>query len=369
MATTLTGAEQVEWNLSDLFEGPDDPRIDSELEEALEAAQAFRERYRGKLGSCRRGAARRGRRGSSGSRAISYRVEVFARLRFAADNSDQARGALVQKVRERNTQVETELLFFDLEWAALDDDVAERLLADPALEHYATVLRSERRYRPFQLSEPEERISAEKSLTGVGAWDRFFNELLSELRVSLDGEDLSLDEALAKLSRADLPGGARPRRGGGHRGAAAGPAHARLRVQHDPQRAGDRGPAARLLDLDLGAEPRQRDPRRGCRQPGRRDRRALRHPAPLLRAQGEAARPAAAARLRPVRAAAGGGRDDRVGRRARPRARRLQRLLAGGGRDRRPLLRARLDRRRGAAGEDPRRLLRDASSRTSTRTC
>ena len=100
-------------------------------------------------------------------KSVSTRVETFARLRFAADNSDQARGALVQKVRERNTQIETELLFFDLEWAALEDDVAERLLADPALEHYAAVLRSERRYKPYQLTEPEERISAEKNVTGV----------------------------------------------------------------------------------------------------------------------------------------------------------------------------------------------------------
>ena len=201
MATTLTGAEQVEWNLSDLFEGPDDPRIESDLDEALAGAQTFRERYRGKLGELSAEELRDAVAEAERIKSISYRVEVFARLRFAADNSDQARGALVQKVRERNTQVETELLFFDLEWAALDDDVAERLLADPALEHYATVLRSERRYRPFLLSEPEERISAEKNVTGEGAWDRFFNELLSELRVSLDGDDLSLDEALAKLSR------------------------------------------------------------------------------------------------------------------------------------------------------------------------
>ncbi|MBA2384054.1 MAG: oligoendopeptidase F, partial [Actinobacteria bacterium] len=49
MAATHTGAEQVDWNLADLFEGPDDPRIDAELERALADAQAFRERYRGKL--------------------------------------------------------------------------------------------------------------------------------------------------------------------------------------------------------------------------------------------------------------------------------------------------------------------------------
>ena len=78
---------------------------------------------------------------------------------------------------------------------------AEQLLADPALETYASVLRSDRRYKPYQLSEPEERISAEKSITGASAWSRFFNELLSELSVSLDGERLSLDEALSRLSR------------------------------------------------------------------------------------------------------------------------------------------------------------------------
>src|SRR4029078_10571453 len=80
-------------------------------------------------------------------------------------------------------------------------DVAERLLADPAIEHYAQVLRSQRRHKPHPLSEPEEKIAAEKSLTGISAWGRLFNELLSDLSVSLDGDDLSLDEALAKLAR------------------------------------------------------------------------------------------------------------------------------------------------------------------------
>ena len=302
-------------------------------------------------------------------KSISTRVEIYARLRQAADSSDQARGALVQKVRERNTQIETELLFFDLEWSELDDDVAERLLADPALERYAAVLRSERRYKPYQLTEPEEKISTEKSVTGVSAWGRLFNELLSDLRVSLDGEELSLDEALAKLARLTDQS---------ERGRVAdavtetlrpGRPHARLRAQHDPERARDRGPAARLRQLDLGAQPRERDPRRGGREPGRRDRRPLRHPAALLRAQGAPARPAAPARLRPLRAAPGGRGHDRVGGRARARARVVHRVLADRGRHRRPLLRARLDRRGDASGEDARRLLRDARARTCTRTC
>ncbi len=201
MSAVATGAEAVEWNLSDLYEGPDDPRIESELDEALTASQAFRERYRGKLGELSAAELNDAVAEVERIRSASTRVETYARLRQAADSSDQARGALVQKVRERNTQIETELLFFDLEWSALDDDTAERLLADPALDTYASVLRSERRYKPYLLSEPEERISAEKSVTGSSAWGRFFNELLSELTVSLDGEQLSLDEALSRLAR------------------------------------------------------------------------------------------------------------------------------------------------------------------------
>ena len=201
MSAVATGAEAIEWDLSDLFEGPDDPRIESELDDGLAAAQTFRERYHGKLGELSAAELNDAVAELERIKAASTRVETYARLRQAADASDQARGALAQKVRERNTRIETELLFFDLEWAALDDAAAERVLADPALERYASVLRSERRYKPYRLSEPEEKISAEKAVTGVSAWDRLFDELLSDLRVSLDDEDLALDEALARLSR------------------------------------------------------------------------------------------------------------------------------------------------------------------------
>ena len=50
MATTeITGAEEVAWDLSDLFEGIDDPRIDDDIAKAEADAAAFRERYHGKV--------------------------------------------------------------------------------------------------------------------------------------------------------------------------------------------------------------------------------------------------------------------------------------------------------------------------------
>ncbi|MFP3907803.1 MAG: oligoendopeptidase, partial [Acidimicrobiales bacterium] len=90
------------------------------------------------------------------------RAGSYASLRFAIDTTDAEVGALMQRVQERSAALETRLLFFDLEWAALGDDHVERLLADPALSWCAHHLRSKRRYRDHLLTEPEERILTEK---------------------------------------------------------------------------------------------------------------------------------------------------------------------------------------------------------------
>ena len=127
----------------------------------------------------------------------------YASLNFATDTADPARGALLQLMQERATELETKLLFFELEWAALDDGHAEELLSHEGLEFCAHHLHSARRYRPHLLTEPEEKILAEKSISSESAWGRLFGELVSALRVSLDGEEVGLDVALSGLQAPD----------------------------------------------------------------------------------------------------------------------------------------------------------------------
>ena len=107
----------------------------------------------------------------------------YASLRFSTDTADPTRGALLQRMQELATEIETKLLFFELEWAALDDARADELLAADGLDFARHYLRSARRYRPHLLSEPEEKILAEKSISSHGAWSRLFGELVSSLRV------------------------------------------------------------------------------------------------------------------------------------------------------------------------------------------
>jgi oligoendopeptidase F len=194
-----SGAEAAEWSLDDLYDAPDDPRIRGDLEEALAAAQALAERIRGRVAD--RPADELAAALDERERIASLldRAKAYAELMFAADTSDEARGALVQLTLERATAVENELLFFDLEWLEADDAHADAVIGDPAVERYSGFLRAARRYRPHVLSEPEERLEAERRVTGREAWTRLYDQLLAELRVRVDDRPVTLDEAFGVL--------------------------------------------------------------------------------------------------------------------------------------------------------------------------
>ncbi len=217
MASTTPAAAKLEdpelaetaWDLEPLVEGEGEPGVERRLDDALARSQTFAERYAGKLGELD-GA---GLGEAMEELAVIYelvgRAGYYAALRFSTDTADPANGALLQSVQEQETAIQTTLLFFELEWAALSDERVEELLAGDGLDFCSHYLRNARRYREHLLSEPEEKILAEKALTGAGAWSRLFEELTSAIEVTLPGtgelgeEKLALDVALSRLALPD----------------------------------------------------------------------------------------------------------------------------------------------------------------------
>jgi len=194
------------WDLEPLLDGEGEAGVDTRLDEAQRRAVAFAERFAGKLGELD-GA---GLAQAMGELAEIYelvgRVGTYVGLRFSTDTADPANGALLQRAQERETAIETALLFFDLEWAALPEERAQELLAQPGLDFCRHHLRNVRRYREHLLSEPEEKILTEKSLTGASAWTRLFEELTSAIEVQLPVEGATEKVALeVALSRLALP--------------------------------------------------------------------------------------------------------------------------------------------------------------------
>jgi oligoendopeptidase F len=201
------------WDLEPLVEGEGQEGVQRRLDDALERAKAFATRYAGRLGELDGAGLKEAMSELAVIHELVARAGYFAALRFSTDTAEPANGALLQRVQEQETAIETTLLFFELEWAALSDERVEQLLATDAMDFCAHHLRNVRRYREHLLSEPEEKILAEKALTGASAWSRLFEELTSAIEVTLPGigelpeqegsEKLALDVALSRLSLAD----------------------------------------------------------------------------------------------------------------------------------------------------------------------
>lgn len=196
---TLTGAEGITWNLSDLYLNLEDPQIEKDFKDAFSKAKSFEEKYRGKINSetitptfLLKAVKELESISEQTGKLISY-----AYLMFATDTSNPKHGAFLQSIQEKTTEIRKHLMFFELEWIALPDEIANHLLEDEVLSRHSHFLRSERRYKPHKLNEPEEKILDEKANTGSRAFMRLFDEVINNIRfkVKLDSRIKHLSEA------------------------------------------------------------------------------------------------------------------------------------------------------------------------------
>src|SRR4051812_22850827 len=156
--TTTTQADDVLWDLEPLVDGGGDEAVARMLEEGASRAREFAAAHAGKVADFDAETLRAAAVELAAIYELVGRAGSYAMLSFAANTEDPARGALVQMAQERGAAIETSLLFFDLEWQGVADERADELLDAPGLEFAAHHLRVLRRFAPYRLSEPEERI-------------------------------------------------------------------------------------------------------------------------------------------------------------------------------------------------------------------
>jgi oligoendopeptidase F len=202
---TLMDVQEVAWDLDPLVDGEGPQGADRLLAAADERAARFADTYAGHVGELDAEGLATAMAELEAIVDLIGRAGSYAMLRFAVDTADPANGALLARIQEKATAVETKLVFFELEWAGVDDARADELLSADGLETTRHYLRTLRRYRPHLLSEPEEKLMTEKALTGRDAWARLFSEQTSAIRVELPDADegVPLDVALSRLMAPD----------------------------------------------------------------------------------------------------------------------------------------------------------------------
>jgi len=195
------GAENITWNLDDLYSSVEE--ADRDLEKAAQQATEFASTYRGRVAELDAGALTQAIGRFEALQDLLGRVDAFAYLRWSADTGKPEHGAFLQKVREASSRLIQSLLFFELEWMLLPEEHANTLLTAPDVSRYRHYLEVQLLFRQHVLTEPEEKILAVKSVNGIGAWTRYFDQMLAALKFNFRGQPLSEQEVLSKLQESD----------------------------------------------------------------------------------------------------------------------------------------------------------------------
>jgi len=197
-----------EWNLTDLYPGTDSAELKSDFEWVEQEARKFAADYRGKLDALLKGSLPSSALHEAIKRYEAIddklgRILSYAGLVYSGDTTDPARAKFYSDTQDRATTLSTELLFFTLELNRLDDAILDQAAAQAPLSHYAPWLKDIRLEKPYQLDDKLEQIFLEKSVTGVNAWNRLFDETMAALRFEFDGEELTLEPILNKFQDPD----------------------------------------------------------------------------------------------------------------------------------------------------------------------
>lgn len=195
------GTSEILWNLTDLYSGTNDQQVKSDISWCeTEASNIKRDSY-GKIAEL----------DATALLSLVQRLETldctltklgtFSFLNFTTQMGNAEAGALDQRIHELYSKCGTETVFFELEWNLVGEQQAETLLDSPEIVPYRHYLEALRRYRPHQLTEPEEKLLLEKEVVGRNSWTTLFNKILSDLKFGKNKR--SEEEVLTDLYHTD----------------------------------------------------------------------------------------------------------------------------------------------------------------------
>ena len=193
----VNGSENIRWDLTDLFNGPDDPKINESLALSGDRAVAFKRKYRKKINNLTPIDLNHAYTELIEVFEPIYRVHQFGSLSLSTNTSDDAVKGLSARIEETLSSISNKILFFSLELAERKD--LELLENIPELEAFKYNLNQTHKTKKYNLSEKEEQLINLKSLTGKSAFKKLYSEYTSSFTFEFE-----LDGKIKKLTSAEL---------------------------------------------------------------------------------------------------------------------------------------------------------------------
>ena len=176
------------WSLTDLFPSADGPEIEAafkDLESKTAEFAAFRQKLSDGIDFEEFMEAIKA---IEAIRISASKLATYPGLWFAADTQSQQAQVLYARVQQFMAQIQNDTLFFSLWWKELGQEKAEALMA--RADDYRYWLEEMRHFKPYTLTEPEEKIINIKDVNGINALVTLYDSITNRyvFKVEVDGE-------------------------------------------------------------------------------------------------------------------------------------------------------------------------------------
>ena len=186
------------WDLSDLYQGTEDPQIKKDLEKYKKNALALNKKYKGKLSTLSAKDFSEALKLLEKNAVLGGRLGGFAYLNMSTQMKNQKAMIFYQNISETLTDYAKPTVFFSLELNQVSEAKIKEWLKDEKVAFYKPFLKRVRKYKKYELSEELEEILLEKSVTSSEAWVRLYEETSSRLIYTVDGKTYN-DAEVSKL--------------------------------------------------------------------------------------------------------------------------------------------------------------------------
>lgn len=195
-------SSSLTWDLSDLYNGMDDPAVAADIKKAGDLAAQITS-YRGKIAGLTSTELLQLIHEIEEMYKVMHQLGAYASLLSSTNTGVDEVTRFEKNISEKLTEIGKDTLFIDVEFAKISDEQWQKHLAALELKDYTLTLIHYQRYAKHTLSEPEEKIMADKSQTSSQALTHLFSVTTDTLEVDWNGETMTLSEVLTKFRDPD----------------------------------------------------------------------------------------------------------------------------------------------------------------------
>ncbi|MFV0626196.1 MAG: M3 family oligoendopeptidase [Alphaproteobacteria bacterium] len=193
-------SELPAWDLSDLYAGLKDKKINEDLEKYKFLNQKLEQEYKGKIARLSSKNFAEALKVYEDIVVIGHFLGGFGYLNMCTQMDNKDATIFFQNLSEKLTDYSKCSVFFSLEINQLSDEKISELLKDEKVAVYKPWLDRLRLFKKYELSEDLEGMLLEKSVTSGSAWVLLYDEYSSELKYIVDGKEYN-DSGISKLTQ------------------------------------------------------------------------------------------------------------------------------------------------------------------------